>query len=149
MATDSEKLELLNRLDRAMEAGKRMKEKIREESMVYVHAAESAASAGLIGYYEGRVGKETLVDGITLDFGVAAAAFAAAFFGLGPKYAPHAYAIGTGGLSIYTYKWGREMGQKMSQPAAPAATSGFLPPHQPGLTDAQIEQLASMGRRFA
>ncbi len=77
-----------------------------------------------------------------------AAGFGVGFFGLAPKQATHAYAVGSGALAVYAYKWGREMGQRMSQPA-PAATAGALPAaHGGGLTDAELSRLVQASRQL-
>lgn len=142
---DSEKLALIDQLDRVMEQKNRIVQKARDEAAIYMHAAETAVAAGLIGVFEGRTGKTTLVDGIGADFALAAVCFGAGFFGAGKKLAPHLYALGAGGLGVYTYKWGREMGLKMAQPlknpaaALPTATSG-------GLSDWELQRLAAAAR---
>ncbi len=143
---DSEKLALIDQIDRVMEQKNRMVQKAKEEAAIYMHAAETAVAAGLIGVFEGRTGKTTLVDGIGADFALAAVCFGAGFFGAGKKLAPHLYALGAGGLGVYTYKWGREMGLKMAQPlkggaaaALPTATSG-------GLSDFELQRLAAAAR---
>jgi hypothetical protein len=148
MTTDAEKMVLIERLDRAIESKNRMVQRAKDESMVYLHAAETAAAAGIVGYYEGRTGKQNLVDGIPLDFAVAAAGFGLGFFGLSKNQASHAYAVGSGGLAIYAYKWGREMGQKMSAPA-PAATAGVAGAlGGGGLTDAELARLVQASRQL-
>jgi hypothetical protein len=42
--------------------------------------------------FEGRTGRQNLVDGIPLDFAIAAGGFG--FFGLGQQAAGHAYRLG-------------------------------------------------------
>ncbi len=145
MTTDAEKMILIDRLDRALEAKNKIVQRAKDESMVYLHAAETAVAAGIVGYYEGRTGKENLIDGIPLDFAIAAAGFGVGFFGLSKNTAGHAYAVGSGGLAIYTYKWGKEMGQKMGAPSAgaPAATAGAL---HGGLSDAELQRLVQASR---
>ncbi len=147
MTTDAEKMILIERLDRALEAKNKMVQRAKDESLVYLHAAETAVAAGVVGYFEGRTGKENLVDGIPLDFAVAATGFGLGFFGLGKQTASHAYAVGSGGLAVYAYKWGKEMGQKMNAPTpAPAAAAGALP--QAGLTDAELQRLVQAARQL-
>jgi hypothetical protein len=148
MTTDAEKMILIERLDRAIESKNRMVQRAKDESLVYLHAAETAAAAGVCGYYEGRTGKQNLVDGIPLDFAVAAAGFGMGFFGLSKGQAGHAYAVGSGGLAVYAYKWGREMGQKMSAPT-PAATAGVAGAlGGGGLTDAELSRLVQASRQL-
>lgn len=144
MSSDAEKLALLDRLDRAIESKNRIVQRGKDEAEMYMAGAVTAVTAGVIGYYEGRTGKENLFDGIPLDFAVGAAAYAFGFFGLKPKQAGLAYAAGNGGFSVYTYKWGKEMGGKM---ASPAATSGALP--QGGLSDAELARLVSAARQVS
>ena len=146
MTTDAEKMILIERLDRALESKNKMMQRAKDDSLVYLHAAETAVAAGICGYYEGRTGKENLVDGIPLDFAIAAGGFGLGFFGLGKQTSGHAYAVGSGGLAVYSYKWGKEMGQKMSAPAAaPAAAAGAL---QGGLTDAELARLVQAARQM-
>src|SRR5258708_15770010 len=71
MTTDAEKMILIERLDRASRLKNKMVTRAKEESLVYLHAAETAGAAGIVGYYEGRPGKQNLIDGIPLDFPVA------------------------------------------------------------------------------
>jgi len=147
MTTDAEKMILIERLDRALEQKNKMVQRAKDDSLVYLHAAETAVAAGVVGYFEGRTGKENLVDGIPLDFAIAAGGFGLGFFGLGKQAAGHAYAVGSGGLAVYSYKWGKEMGQKMSAPApAPTAAAGALP--QGGLTDAEFARLVQAARHM-
>jgi hypothetical protein len=149
MTTDAEKMILIERLDRAIESKNRMMQRAKDESMVYLHAGETALAAGIVGYYEGRTGKQNLIDGIPLDFAVAAAGFGLGFFGLSKNQAGHAYAVGSGGLSIYAYKWGREMGQKMSAPPpAAAAGQGVAGALGGGLTDAELSRLVQASRQL-
>jgi len=146
MTTDAEKMILIERLDRALEQKNKMVQRAKDESLVYLHAAETAVAAGICGYYEGRTGKENLVDGIPVDFAIAAAGFGLGFFGLSKQSAGHAYAVGSGGLAVYSYKWGKEMGQKMSAPApAPAAAAGAL---HGGLSDAELARLVQAARQL-
>ena len=146
MTTDAEKMILIERLDRALEQKNKMVQRAKDESLVYLHAAETAVAAGICGYYEGRTGKENLVDRIPVDFAIAAAGFGLGFFGLSKQSAGHAYAVGSGGLAVYSYKWGKEMGQKMSAPApAPAAAAGAL---HGGLSDAELARLVQAARQL-
>lgn len=146
MTTDTEKLILIERLDRSLEAKNKIVQRAKEDSLVYLHAAETAVAAGIFGYYEGRTGKQNLVDGIPLDFAIAAGGFGLGFFGLGKQSAGHAYAVGSGGLSVYAYKWGKEMGQKMSAPTPATAAAGALP--QGGLTDSELARLVQASRQL-
>jgi hypothetical protein len=146
-ASETEKMILIERLDRALEAKNKIVQRAKDDSLVYLHAAETAVAAGVCGYFEGRTGRQNLVDGIPLDFAIAAGGFGLGFFGLGKQAAGHAYAVGSGGLAVYSYKWGKEMGQKMSAPAAlpAAAASGQL---QGGLTDAELARLVQASRQL-
>lgn len=146
MTTDAEKLVLIERLDRAIESKNRMMQRAKDESLVYLHAAETAVAAGIVGYYEGRTGKDHLVDGIGLDFAIAAGGFGLGFFGLSKQMAGHAYAVGSGGLAVYSYKWGKEMGTKMAAPTPAAAAAGAL---HGGLTDAELQRLVQAARHVA
>ena len=145
--SEAEKLVLLERLDRAVESGRRMKEKAKAEADLYIQGGETAATAGIIGYFEGRTGRENLVDGIPLDFAVAAAAYGIGFFGVGRDLSKHLYAIGNGGLAVYGYKWGKTVGSRMAQPAAAArGFAGALPAG--GLGDAEINRLVAAARGY-
>ena len=57
MTTDSEKLVLIERLDRALEAKNRMMQRAKDESLVYLHAAETAVAAGVVGAKGERIKK--------------------------------------------------------------------------------------------
>ena len=141
-ATDTEKMILIEPL----EAKNKIVQRAKDDSLVYLHAAETAVAAGICGYFEGRTGRQNLVDGSPLDFAIAAGGFGLGFFGLGKQAAGHAYAVGSGGLAVYSYKWGKEMGQKMSAPAvAPAAAAGEL---HGGLTDAELARLVQASRQL-
>jgi hypothetical protein len=144
MSSDAEKLALLERLDRTIEAKNRLVAKGKEEAATYLHGAITAFSAGVIGYYEGRTGKENLFDGIPMDFAVGALAYGVGFFGMKSKTAGYLYAAGNGGFSVYTYKWGKEMGAKMAQPST--ASAGALP--QGGLNDAELARLVQAARHL-
>ena len=151
-ASDTEKMMLIERLDRALEAKNKIVQRAKDDSLVYLHAAETALAAGICGYFEGRTGRQNLVDGIPLDFAIAAGGFGLGFFGLGKQAAGHAYAVGSGGLAVYSYKWGREMGSKMSAPVAmapaalpPASAAGEL---QGGLSDAELARLVQASRQL-
>ncbi|HKQ69532.1 MAG TPA: hypothetical protein VJT73_09340 [Polyangiaceae bacterium] len=152
---DQEKLYLIDKLERLTETGRRLKVQAKEETNLYIGAAVANATSGVIGYYEGRQGKETLFGGLPLDFVVAAAGFGTGFFLKNRDAAKLFYAAGLAGSCIYTYKFGRELGIKMAQPAAakpsPSASSGVagvLPPHNPstGLSDAEISRLIEASR---
>jgi hypothetical protein len=56
MTTDSEKMILIERLDRALEAKNKIVQRAKDDSLVYLHAAETAVAAGVCGYFEGRTG---------------------------------------------------------------------------------------------
>ena len=155
MATaDQEKLYLVDKLERLNEAGRRFKLKAKEESDLYLGAAIANATSGVIGYFEGHQGTETLFGGLPLDFCVAAAGFGIGFFGTkNPETSKLFYAAGLAGSCIYTYKFGRELGTKMAQPGAAkkvgaSAVAGALPPHNPatGLSDAEIARLIDASR---
>ena len=151
---DQEKLYLIDKLERLTETGRRLKVQAKEETNLYVGAAVANATSGIIGYYEGRQGKQTLLGGLPLDFLVAAAGFGLGFFGTKDREtAKLFYAAGLAGSCIYTYKFGRELGAKMAQPAganpsASAGIAGALPPHNPatGLSDAEISRLIEASR---
>lgn len=146
MSSDAEKMMLLDRLDRALDAKNRIVAKAKAESEMYLTAGATAVAAGLVGYYESKTGKTTLIDGIPLDFSLAAAGFGLGFFGgLGKQLTPYAYAVGAGGMSVYAYKFGRNMGAKQAAVAPgilPAATSGA------GLTDAELSRLVQAARGY-
>lgn len=144
MSTDSERMMLLDRLDRALDAKNKIVQKAKAESEMYLTAGVTTATAGLIGYYESKTGKTTLIDGIPLDFSIAAVGFGLGFFGgLGKQLTPYAYAAGAGGMSVYGYKFGRNMGARQAQVAPgalPMAASGA------GLTDAELSRLVQAAR---
>lgn len=144
MSSDTERMMLLDRLDRALEAKNKMVQKAKAEGEMYLTAGVTAVAAGVVGYYESKTGKTTLIDGIPFDFTLAAAGFGLGFFGgLGKQLTPYAYALGAGGMSVYSYKWGRNLGARsasMAPGALPAATSGA------GLTDAELQRLVQASR---
>jgi hypothetical protein len=156
--TDQEKLYLVDKLERLTETGRRLKVKAKEEQDLFLGAAVANATSGIIGYYEGRQGKQTLFGGLPLDFTVAAAGFGLGFFATkNPETSKLFYAAGIAGSCLYTYKFGRELGARMAQPtaAAPSASAiasagalGALPPHNPatGLSDAEISRLIDASR---
>jgi hypothetical protein len=148
---DQEKLYLIDKLERMTEAGRRLKTQAKEETNLYIGAAVANATSGIIGYYEGRQGKQSLFGGLPLDFTVAALGFGLGFFGTKDREtAKLFYAAGLAGSCVYTYKFGRELGAKMAQPqpSASAGVAGALPPHQPatGLSDAEISRLIEASR---
>jgi hypothetical protein len=151
---DQEKLYLIDKLERLTETGRRLKTQAKEETNLYIGAAVANATSGIIGYYEGRQGKQSLFGGLPLDFTVAALGFGLGFFGTKDREtAKLFYAAGLAGSCVYTYKFGRELGAKMAQPAAasPGTTAGVvgaLPPHHPatGLSDAEISRLIEASR---
>src|SRR6266542_2375493 len=114
MTTDAEKMSIIARLDRAIELKNQTGQPAKGAPMPYVRAVETATAAGIIGYYEGRTGRRTLPGGVPLDVSVAAAGFGLGFLGLGGVGAEHAYAIGTAGLAVCAYNWGKQMGERMS-----------------------------------
>jgi hypothetical protein len=147
--TDAQKLYVLDKLGQAYKHGKMLKEKAKAEQMVYLNIAESAVSAGVVGFLEGRMGQDKL-RGIPIDLALAGLSFGTGFMvPMKPETSKHLYAIGTGALSVYLYKQGKDLGTKSRtgtvQPAMGASSGpyGVLPPHTPstGLSDAELSRL--------
>src|SRR5258706_4216481 len=58
MTTDAEKMILIERLDRAIESQDKMVQRGQDESLVYLHPAETAGAAGAGGVCQRRPGEE-------------------------------------------------------------------------------------------
>src|SRR5262249_44121111 len=69
-----------NQIERAKDYGRSLKEKAKAETNLYIGAAVSAATSGVIGYYEGRKGTDNLFGPVPIDLAVAAAGFGLGFF---------------------------------------------------------------------
>ncbi len=103
-----------------------------------VAAVETTGTAYAFGFLNGRFGNEhgelSIGGVVPVDLLAGAALHALAFFnGLDEEQAPHAHAVGTGGLAACAYRYGDRLGKSMATgdtAKAPSVLAGGQPAHQ-------------------
>jgi len=114
-------------VERYKESAANAREKARELGKVALAAGEAGATAGLIGYLEGKRTAEGkpphTIMGAPLENAVAIAAYGAAVTGLAKGLEHHVQAAGSGALSVMAFKKGLQLGGR-SGPGSPNLPPG-------------------------